>query len=67
MPSASRAVVWKTDAQPTPVYAWDELAAGAKLDGPAIVESADPTVPIPPGMSAVVGELGELLVTGRPA
>jgi N-methylhydantoinase A/oxoprolinase/acetone carboxylase beta subunit len=64
---AARAVVWKTVAQETPVFAWDELAAGMKFDGPAIVESADTTVPIPPGTSAVVGELGELRVTGRPA
>ncbi len=64
---ASRAVVWQTAAQETPVFDWDELAAGMKLDGPAIVESADTTVPIPPGMSAVVGELGELRVESPPS
>ncbi|MGH7805435.1 MAG: hydantoinase/oxoprolinase family protein, partial [Candidatus Binatia bacterium] len=63
----SRAVVWKTEPEATPVYAWDELAAGAKLDGPAIVESGDTTVPVPPGMAVIVGALGELRVQLSPS
>ncbi|MDT5085134.1 MAG: N-methylhydantoinase [Mycobacterium sp.] len=38
----------------TPVYDRDTLAAGAVIEGPAIVEQLDSTTPIPPGVTAEV-------------
>jgi N-methylhydantoinase A len=60
--SGTRAVVWNGTATATPVYDWDGLGAGATFAGPALIESADTTVPIPPGASARVGRLGEIRV-----
>jgi N-methylhydantoinase A/oxoprolinase/acetone carboxylase beta subunit len=60
---AKRDVAWAARAEPTPVYDWDGLRAGATIEGPAIVESRDTTVPIAPGVRARVGDLGELVIT----
>ena len=49
--------------RPTPVYDRYALAAGTKLEGPAIVEERESTVVVPPGRSAVVTE--ELAVVVR--
>jgi N-methylhydantoinase A len=38
----------------TPVYVRSELPAGAKLDGPAVVEQLDSTTVVPPGWKAEV-------------
>jgi N-methylhydantoinase A len=62
-PRCSRAVVWREAPSKTPVYDWDGLRADATITGPAIVESADTTVPVPPGTNVVIGALGELRVT----
>jgi N-methylhydantoinase A len=62
-PRGSRAVVWHGTAVKTPVYDWDTLRAGATITGPAIVESGDTTVPVPPATNVRVGALGELRVT----
>jgi N-methylhydantoinase A/acetone carboxylase beta subunit len=50
-PSAERPVWWvETGAEvPTPVYLQDELRAGARIAGPAIVESPATTLAVPPG------------------
>jgi len=58
-----REVTWAAKPQPTAVHDWDGIAAGAEIAGPAIVESRDTTVPIPPGVVARVGKLGELVLT----
>ena len=63
-PAGSRAVYWTTRIEPTPVFAWDALPAGATLVGPAIVESAETTLAIPPGTRGVVGALGEVRISG---
>ena len=62
-PRGSRAVVWQETAAKTPVYDWDALRAGATIAGPAIVESGDTTVPVPPSTTVRVGTLGEIRVT----
>jgi N-methylhydantoinase A/oxoprolinase/acetone carboxylase beta subunit len=62
-PRTSRAVAWRAKPESTPVYDWDALGSGAAIDGPAIVESQHTTVPIAPGISARVGDLGELVLT----
>ena len=47
----------------TPVYAREALAAGARLDGPAIVEERESTTVVPPGAHVDVGEDGSLVVS----
>jgi N-methylhydantoinase A/oxoprolinase/acetone carboxylase beta subunit len=62
-PRTSRAVAWRAKPEGTPVYEWDTLGPGTEIAGPAIVESPHTTVPIPPGIAARVGDLGELVLT----
>jgi N-methylhydantoinase A len=44
------------DAVETPVYERDALPAGARLEGPAIVQQLDSTIVVPPGVEAEVDE-----------
>ena len=46
----------------TPVYARDDLSNGAYFAGPAIVEQADATTVVEPGLKATVDQAGNLLV-----
>jgi N-methylhydantoinase A/oxoprolinase/acetone carboxylase beta subunit len=62
-PCGKRSVVWDATARQTPVYDWDSLPSGGTLRGPAIVESGDTTVPIPPRARVEVGARGEIRVT----
>ena len=62
-PPSSRAVAWGVSTQATPLYDWNALPAQTVIEGPAIVESRDTTVPIPPGVQARVGAGGELVMT----
>ncbi|MEN3011175.1 MAG: hydantoinase/oxoprolinase family protein [Candidatus Bipolaricaulaceae bacterium] len=48
--------------RPTPVYRREKLPAGAELSGPAVLESADTTLLLPPGARAWVHEQGHLLL-----
>ena len=48
-----------------PVYGRDALGVGAVLQGPAIVEQADATTVIEPGMAAQVDELGNLIIEAK--
>jgi N-methylhydantoinase A len=45
-----------------PIYDRDELGAGAKLNGPAILEQYDSTVVIPPRWRATVDPFGTLIM-----
>ena len=47
----------------TAVYARDTLAAGARLEGPAIVTQLDTTTLVPPGWEGTVDGAGNLLLT----
>jgi N-methylhydantoinase A len=47
----------------TPVYAREALAAGARLDGPAIVEERESTTVVPPGARVDVAEDGSLVIS----
>ena len=57
-PRASRAVHFDSSgsAVDTPLYVRDDLPAGARLDGPAIVDQLDSTTVVPPGWRAEVDE-----------
>jgi N-methylhydantoinase A len=47
----------------TPIYERELLSSGAKLTGPAIVESLDSTIVIPPHWEAVIDGEGFILLT----
>lgn len=49
----------------TPVYAREDILPGAELDGPLVVEQADTTVVIEPGMHVTVDDAANLVVTSR--
>jgi N-methylhydantoinase A len=48
--------------QEAAVYAYESLAQGHRLDGPAIVEAQTTTVAIPEGLSADIDRFGNLIV-----
>ena len=48
--------------QPTPVYDGGRLAAGAKIDGPAIIEEITTTIVIEPGWTAKLDASGSYLI-----
>jgi N-methylhydantoinase A len=50
----------------TPVYRREQLAAGAELEGPVIVEQLDTTTVVEPGDRAKVDALGNIVITVRP-
>jgi N-methylhydantoinase A len=45
----------------TPVYDRYALAAGARVEGPAIVEERESTTVLPPGAAATVDEYASLV------
>ena len=49
-------------ASDTPIYEWAALAAGQRLAGPAVVESAFTTVVVPAGTTASVDRFGNLVL-----
>jgi N-methylhydantoinase A len=56
-PRARRPVVFDAgDAVDTALYRRDELRAGARIAGPAVIEQLDSTVVVPPGVEARVDE-----------
>jgi N-methylhydantoinase A len=53
-PAAHRRVWFESGWKSTPIYRREQLAPGARLAGPAIVEQMDATTLVPPGMTARV-------------
>jgi N-methylhydantoinase A len=47
----------------TAVYDRDALGAGATVDGPAVIEQMDATVVVPPGATAEVDDLANIVIT----
>ncbi len=45
-----------------PVYSWDELGAGQRIEGPVFVQSATTTAIIPPGCAVTVSPTGDLFL-----
>jgi N-methylhydantoinase A len=56
VPFGYRDVKFDEDPQPlrTPLYNRDDLVAGTKLTGPAIIDQLDSTTVVPPGVTAEV-------------
>jgi N-methylhydantoinase A len=46
--------------QECPVHRWPELAAGSSIVGPAFVESAQTTIVVHDGLTAIVDDLGNV-------
>lgn len=64
-PIAQRSVRWGAEVRPTPVYDWTSLAKGSVIAGPAIVETTETTLAVPPGFDAAIGAMGEARLTTR--
>lgn len=64
-PVARHPVVFSADEGPveTPIYRREDFAAGVELEGPAIVGQVDATTLVPPGATARVDELANLVIT----
>ena len=63
-----RQVWFSGDWHETAIYDRDAIAPGAVIEGPAIIEQLDTTVPVDPGARAVADEHGNLVVdVGAPA
>jgi N-methylhydantoinase A len=61
-PYGSAVVKWVSGTVDTPLYARDDLGAGDRFDGPAIVTQLDTTTLVPPGWSAAAHETGTLIL-----
>ena len=61
---SSRIIQWQTGELPTPVFDWDQAPRGAEIEGPAILESVDSTLVVPPEAVLTIGNHGEA-VFGR--
>jgi len=69
LPGGSRRVLFEgSEWHEAPIYRRGELAAGQRLEGPAIVEQMDSTTPVFPGDTCRVDAWGNLVieVAGRP-
>lgn len=55
----NRVIQWKNGELPTPVFDWDQVPQEAKIAGPAILESVDSTLIVPPNASLTIGAHGE--------
>ncbi len=61
-PYGSAVVKWVSGPVDTPLYARDDLGAGDRFDGPAIVTQLDTTTLVPPGWTAEAHETGTLIL-----
>ncbi len=46
----------------TPIYHWEKLYPGAHIDGPAIIESIDTTILIPPEFNGIINGFRAIIV-----
>ncbi len=62
-PRGERAVLFRgTRAEPTPVYAREDLLPGWSILGPAVIEQLDATTPVYPGDRARADAAGNLII-----
>ncbi|HEY8518490.1 MAG TPA: hydantoinase B/oxoprolinase family protein [Gammaproteobacteria bacterium] len=62
-PAALRSVWFEGGWRETPIYRRDDLAAGASVEGPAVIAEENATTVVEPGWRASVDALGNLLLT----
>jgi N-methylhydantoinase A len=65
-PAAQRRVWFEGGWKATPIWRREQLAPGARLAGPAIIEQMDATTVIEPGNTVVADKFGNLVVTVKP-
>lgn len=65
--TGTRPVTFGGEAVDTPIYAREQLLAGDRIEGPAIIEEFGSTVPLHPGFTARVDDLANLVVTAASA
>ena len=58
-----RQVYFKGGWQTTPVYAREQMHAGQRVPGPALVEAVDTTVLVPPEMALAIDEYDNMVMT----
>lgn len=58
----TRQVYFQGGWRATPVYAREQMQAGNRIQGPALVEAVDTTVLVPPGMSLAIDEYGNMVM-----
>lgn len=63
--TGERAVAWQGSRTVTPVLDWTALAAGVLVSGPAILETQETTLVVPPGLEVEIGEFGEARMSQR--
>ena len=61
-PGFEREIAWPGGRKMTPVYSYRDVAMGQRLQGPALVETAETTCVIPPGWCAEKDRYGALKV-----
>lgn len=61
-PSRHRDVWFDGESHGAGIYDRDGLAAGAQIDGPAVVEQIDSTIVVPPGMRAEIDAYMNILI-----
>ncbi|WP_248897187.1 hydantoinase/oxoprolinase family protein [Haloplanus halobius] len=62
VPRTTRKTVMDDERRATPVYDRAALGVGATLDGPAVVEGVESTAVVPPGATATVDDLGNVVI-----
>ncbi len=60
-PSAIRPARFNGKSWKTPTYQWEQLAAGARASGPAVIMGAEATAVIPPGWAFHVDRMGNVI------
>jgi N-methylhydantoinase A len=63
VPVATRRVMFAQGWQMAPVIRREDLRAGHRIDGPAVIEEAASVTPLAPGLVLEVDRLGQLVVT----
>lgn len=61
-PGNEREIGWRDGRIMTSVHSWSDLAAGERIEGPALVETAETSCVIPPGWQAEIDTYGALKV-----
>ena len=61
---AERDVRWSADAPPlrTPVVALEAMTAGSRIDGPALIDTADTVYAVNPGWTATLTAEGNVAI-----
>ena len=62
VPPGARPVWFPGGWRETPIYRRAQIAAGARLEGPAVIEQLDTTIVVEPGDRAIADELGNLIL-----